>query len=48
MIFEAGLLFSPGLAPAQSRATGNIIGASFLRRESCVIFNVTHDPVENR
>ena len=42
----------------QSRVTGNLIGAQFLHRESraldpqlhthCVIFNVTHDPVEQR
>jgi conjugative relaxase-like TrwC/TraI family protein len=42
----------------QARTTGNIIGAQFLHRESraldpqlhthCVIFNVTHDPVEKR
>lgn len=42
----------------QARTTGNFIGAQFLHRESraldpqihthCVIFNVTHDPVENR
>ena len=42
----------------QSRITGNLIGAQFLHRESraldphlhthCVIFNVTHDPVEQR
>ena len=42
----------------QTRATGNLIGAQFLHRESraldpqlhthCVIFNVTHDPVEKR
>jgi conjugative relaxase-like TrwC/TraI family protein len=42
----------------QSRATGNLIGARFTHKESraldpqlhthCVIFNVTHDPVENR
>ena len=42
----------------QTRTTGNIIGAQFLHRESraldpqlhthCVIFNVTHDPVEKR
>ena len=42
----------------QTRTTGNIIGAQFLHRESraldpqlhthCVIFNVTHDPVEQR
>jgi conjugative relaxase-like TrwC/TraI family protein len=41
-----------------TRTTGNIIGAQFLHRESraldpqlhthCVIFNVTHDPVESR
>ena len=42
----------------QTRTTGNIIGAQFLHRESraldpqlhthCVIFNVTHDPVEKK
>jgi conjugative relaxase-like TrwC/TraI family protein len=42
----------------QTRITGNIIGAQFLHRESraldpqlhthCVIFNVTHDPVEKK
>ena len=42
----------------QTRPTGNIIGAQFLHRESraldpqlhthCVIFNVTHDPVEKK
>jgi hypothetical protein len=42
----------------QTRSTGNIIGAQFLHRESraldpqlhthCVIFNVTHDPVEKK
>lgn len=42
----------------QTRTTGNIIGAQFLHHESraldpqlhthCVIFNVTHDPVEKR
>lgn len=42
----------------QTRTTGNFIGAQFLHQESraldpqlhthCVIFNVTHDPVENR
>lgn len=42
----------------QTRTTGNFIGAQFLHRESraldpqlhthCVIFNVTHDPVEKR
>jgi conjugative relaxase-like TrwC/TraI family protein len=42
----------------QSRVTGNLIGAQFLHRESraldpqlhthCVIFNLTHDPVEQR
>jgi conjugative relaxase-like TrwC/TraI family protein len=42
----------------ESRATGNIVCAQFLHRESraldpqlhthCITFNVTHDPVENR
>ena len=42
----------------QSRQTGNIVAARFLHRESraldpqlhthCVVFNVTHDPVEKR
>jgi len=42
----------------QARVTGNIVCARFLHRESraldpqlhthCIVFNVTHDPVENR